>query len=176
LLNLQNQLTDLQKRLDREYRSASQVRVENGQLKGALAEAEAKVQESEEQAQAYYDQGFSEATDSLMSQLKDECNTYFVLGWTKALDNAEVDDSTELYDLARRHRPFRDSASKERNEEVGGDSVEDPMIPVSHEVSSEPILTEDPEMPEDQAGDQIQAVEPQEGEDGSDDENIDVID
>jgi hypothetical protein len=111
-----------------------------------------------------------------VSQLKDECNTYFVLGWTKALDNAEVDDASELYDLAWRHRPFGDSASKERNEEAGGDAVEDLTIPVSHEVSSEPILAEDPEMPEDQAGDQIQAVEPQEGEDGSDDENIDVID
>jgi hypothetical protein len=31
-------------------------------------------------------------------------------------------------------------------------------------------------MPEDQADDQIQTVESQEGEDGSDDENIDVID
>uniref|UniRef100_A0A2N9HF91 Uncharacterized protein n=1 Tax=Fagus sylvatica TaxID=28930 RepID=A0A2N9HF91_FAGSY len=154
-------LTDFEKSASAKIRaaesaqkSAEAVRVENGQLKDALTEAEAKVQKSEEQAQAYYDQGFSEATDSLMSQLKDECNTYFVLGWTKALDNAEVDDASELYDLAWRHRPF------------GGFCVK----------GAEPILAEDPEMPEDQAGDQIQAVEPQEGEDGSDDENIDVID
>uniref|UniRef100_A0A2N9IA83 Uncharacterized protein n=1 Tax=Fagus sylvatica TaxID=28930 RepID=A0A2N9IA83_FAGSY len=148
-----NQVTNLQKRLDREYQSASQVRVENGQLKDALTEAEAKVQKSEEQAQAYYDQGFNEATDSLLLQLKGECNKYFVQGWHQALDNAE-----------------------ERNEEAGEDAIEDPMIPMSHEVLSEPVLAEDPEMPEDQADDQIQAVEPQEGEDGSDDENIDVID
>jgi regulator of replication initiation timing len=176
LLNLQNQLTDLQKKLDREYQSASQVRVENGQLKDALTEAEAKVQKSEEQAQAYYDQGFSEATDSLLLQLKGECNKYFVQGWHKALDNAEVDDASELYDLAWRHQPFGDPALEERNEEAGEDAVEDLMIPVSHEVLSKPVLGENPKMPEDQADDQIQTVESQEGEDGSDDENIDVID
>uniref|UniRef100_A0A2N9IT32 Transposase (putative) gypsy type domain-containing protein n=1 Tax=Fagus sylvatica TaxID=28930 RepID=A0A2N9IT32_FAGSY len=140
LLNLQNQLTDLQKKLDREYQSASQVRVENGQLKDALTEAEAKVQKSEEQAQAYYDQGFSEATDSLLLQLKGECNKYFVQGWHKALDNAEVDDASELYDLAWRHQPFGDPALEERNEEAGEDAVEDLMIPVSHEVLSKPVL------------------------------------
>jgi hypothetical protein len=48
---------------------------------------------------------------------------------------------------------------EERNEEAGEDAVEDPMIPVSHEVLSEPVLTDDPEMPEDQADDQIQTVE-----------------
>ena len=81
MLNFQNQVTELQKRLDREYQAASQVRVENGQLKDALTEAEAKVQKSEEQAQAYYDQGFNEATDSLLSQLKGESNKYFIQGW-----------------------------------------------------------------------------------------------
>ena len=140
LLNLQNQVTELQKRLDREYQSASQVRVENGQLKDALTEAEAKVQKSEEQAQAYYDQGFNEATDSLLSQLKGESNKYFIQGWQKALDNAEVDDASELYDLAWRHRPFGGLVPEERNEEAEEDVVEDPMIPVPHEVLSEPVL------------------------------------
>jgi peptidoglycan hydrolase CwlO-like protein len=65
LLNLQNQVTELQRKLDREYQSASQVRVENSQLKDALTEAEVKVEKAEDQAQAYYDQGFSEAADSL---------------------------------------------------------------------------------------------------------------
>uniref|UniRef100_A0A2N9I2P2 Uncharacterized protein n=1 Tax=Fagus sylvatica TaxID=28930 RepID=A0A2N9I2P2_FAGSY len=138
LLNLQNQVTELQRKLDREYQSASQVRVENSQLKDALTEAEVKVEKAEDQAQAYYDQGFR---------------------WHKALDKAGVDDASELYDSAWRHQPFGDHVPEERNEEAGEDAVEDPMIPVSHEVLSEPVLTDDPEMPEDQADDQIQTVE-----------------
>jgi hypothetical protein len=59
---------------------------------------------------------------------------------------------------------------EERNEEAGEDAAEDPMVPGSHEVLNEPVLAEDPEVPEDQADDQIQTVEFQEGEDGSDDE------
>uniref|UniRef100_A0A2N9HWW7 Uncharacterized protein n=1 Tax=Fagus sylvatica TaxID=28930 RepID=A0A2N9HWW7_FAGSY len=147
-------LTDFEKSASAKIRaaesaqkSAEAVRVENGQLKDALTEAEAKVRKSEEQAQAYYDQGFSEATDSLMSQLKDEY--------------------IDLSGILRQRSVMRRSE---------GMPLRTLTIPVSHEVSSEPILAEDPEMPEDQAGDQIQAVEPQEGEDGSDDENIDVID
>ena len=50
LLNIGNQVTELQKKLDWEYKSASQVRVENSQLKDALTEAEAKVQKAEDQA------------------------------------------------------------------------------------------------------------------------------
>uniref|UniRef100_A0A2N9G5E8 Uncharacterized protein n=1 Tax=Fagus sylvatica TaxID=28930 RepID=A0A2N9G5E8_FAGSY len=57
LLNLQNQLAELQRKLDSEYKSASQVRIENSQLKDALTEAEAKVVKAEQQAQAYYDEG-----------------------------------------------------------------------------------------------------------------------
>ena len=48
MLNLQNQVTELKKKLDWEYKSTSQVRVENSQLKDALTEAEAKVQKAEE--------------------------------------------------------------------------------------------------------------------------------
>uniref|UniRef100_A0A2N9HG78 Uncharacterized protein n=1 Tax=Fagus sylvatica TaxID=28930 RepID=A0A2N9HG78_FAGSY len=40
LLNLQNQVAELQRKLDSEHKSASQVRIENSQLKEALAEAE----------------------------------------------------------------------------------------------------------------------------------------
>ena len=50
---MQNQLTELQRKLDSEYKSASQVRIENNQLKDTLTEAEAKVVRVEEQAQAY---------------------------------------------------------------------------------------------------------------------------
>uniref|UniRef100_A0A2N9E3C6 Transposase (putative) gypsy type domain-containing protein n=1 Tax=Fagus sylvatica TaxID=28930 RepID=A0A2N9E3C6_FAGSY len=53
LLNLQNQVAELQRKLDSEHKSASQVRIENSQLKEALAEAEVKADKG---AQAYYDQ------------------------------------------------------------------------------------------------------------------------
>ena len=65
LLNMENQVTELKKKLDWEYTSISQVWVENSQLKDALTEAQAKVQKAEEEAQSYYDQGFNEAADSL---------------------------------------------------------------------------------------------------------------
>ena len=178
LLNMENQVTELKKKLDWEYKSASQVRVENSQLKDTLTEAEAKVQKAEDQAQAYYDQGFSEATESLLSQLKGECNKYFIQGWHKALNRARVDDASELYDLASRYQLFGDRVPEERNElEAGEDATEDPTIPGSHEALSEPVLADNPEVTEDLPDDQIQMAEFQEGEDGSDtEENIDVID
>uniref|UniRef100_A0A2N9IHI8 Transposase (putative) gypsy type domain-containing protein n=1 Tax=Fagus sylvatica TaxID=28930 RepID=A0A2N9IHI8_FAGSY len=177
LLNMENQVTELKKKLDWEYKSASQVRVENSQLKDALTEAEAKVQKAEEHAQAYYDQGFNEAADSLQSQVKGECNKYYIQGWHKALDRAGVDDASKLYDLALRHQPFGDHVPEERNEEAGEDATEDSTVPWSHEALSEPVLADDPEVTEGLPDDQIQTAEFQEGEDGSDfEENIDVID
>ena len=174
---MENQVTELKKKLDWKYKSASQVRVENSQLKDALIEAEAKVQKVEEQAQAYYDQGFNEAADSLQSQLKGECNKYFIQGWHKALDRAGVDDASELYDLAWRHQPFGGHVLEERNQEAKEDATEDPTVPRSHEALSEPVLADNPEVTEDLPDDQIQMAEFQEEEDGSDtEENIDVID
>ena len=52
LLNMENQVTELKKKLDWEYKSAFQVWDENSQLKDALTKAKAKVQKAEEQAQA----------------------------------------------------------------------------------------------------------------------------
>ncbi len=98
LMNMERQVTELKKKLDWEYTSGSQLRVENSQLKDAITEAQAKVQKVEEEAQSYYDQGFNEAADSLQSQLKGECNKYFIQGWHKALNKAGVDDASELYD------------------------------------------------------------------------------
>uniref|UniRef100_A0A2N9EV66 Uncharacterized protein n=1 Tax=Fagus sylvatica TaxID=28930 RepID=A0A2N9EV66_FAGSY len=57
LLNLQNQVAELQRKLDAEHKSASQVRIENSQLKEALAEAEVRADKG---AQAYYDQGVNQ--------------------------------------------------------------------------------------------------------------------
>uniref|UniRef100_A0A2N9FM66 Uncharacterized protein n=1 Tax=Fagus sylvatica TaxID=28930 RepID=A0A2N9FM66_FAGSY len=177
LLNMENQVIELKKKLDWEHTSVSQVRVENSQLKDALTEAEVKVQKAEEQAQAYYDQGFNETADFLQSQLKGECNKYFIQGWHKAFDRAGVDDASELYDLARRHQPFGGHVPEERNEEAGEDATEDLTIPGSHEVLSEPVLADNPEVTEGLPDDQIQTVEFQEWEDDSDvEENIDVVD
>ena len=160
LLNLQNQVTELQRKLDFEYKSASQVRVENNQLKDALTEAEAKVLRVEEQAQAYYDQGFNEASDSLLAQLKDECNKYFIQGWHKALDRAGVDDDSELYDLAYTRQPFGAPVPEECNElEAGEDTTEDPTVPGSHEALSEPVLADDLKVTEGMPDDQIQTAE-----------------
>uniref|UniRef100_A0A2N9F160 Uncharacterized protein n=1 Tax=Fagus sylvatica TaxID=28930 RepID=A0A2N9F160_FAGSY len=41
----------------------------------------AAVKQAEEEGQAYYDQGFNEATESLKSQLGRECNCCFLQGW-----------------------------------------------------------------------------------------------
>uniref|UniRef100_A0A2N9HH71 Uncharacterized protein n=1 Tax=Fagus sylvatica TaxID=28930 RepID=A0A2N9HH71_FAGSY len=156
LLNLQNQLAELQRKLDSEHKSASQVRIENSQLKDALTEAEAKVVKAEQQAQAYYDEGFDQASESLLEQLKGECNKYFVQGWHKALDNA----------------------GREGNElEAGEGATGDPTVPGSHEALSEPALADDPKVTEDRPDDQIHTAESQEGGEGSDvDETIDVVD
>ena len=50
LLNLQNQVAELHRKLDSEYKSASQVRIKNSQLKDALTEAEAKVAEADQRS------------------------------------------------------------------------------------------------------------------------------
>ena len=100
LMTMERHVTELKKKLDREFTSGSQLQVENNELKDAINEAWAKVQKAEDKAQSYYDQGFNEEVDSLQSQLKDECNKFFIQGWHKALDKAGVDDASELYDLA----------------------------------------------------------------------------
>ena len=175
---MQNQLTELQRKLDSEYKSASQVRIENNQLKDALTEAEVKVVRVKEQAQAYYDQGFDEASDSLSAQLKDECNKYFVQGWHKAFDRARVDDDSELYDLAYTRQPFGVPVPEECNElEAGEGTTGDPTVPGSHEALSEPVLADDLKVTEDRPHDQIHTAEFQEGGEDSDvDETIDVVD
>jgi hypothetical protein len=60
----------------------------------------------------------------LKSQLKDECDKYFVRGWRAALDRAGVDDASELYDLGPRCRPFR-PVSPEVHDDEG--AAEGPM-------------------------------------------------
>uniref|UniRef100_A0A2N9GM16 Transposase (putative) gypsy type domain-containing protein n=1 Tax=Fagus sylvatica TaxID=28930 RepID=A0A2N9GM16_FAGSY len=96
-------------------KSASQVRIENSQLKDALTEAEAKVVEADQRAQAYYDQ-----------------------------DSAGVDDDSDLYDLAYTRQPYEDPVPEEGNElEAGEGAAGDPTVPGSHEALSEPVLVDD---------------------------------
>jgi hypothetical protein len=168
-------VAELQRKLDSEHKSASQVRIENSQLKDALAEAEAKADQG---AQAYYDQGFNQASEDLRYQLRGECNKYFVQGWHKALDSAGVDDDSDLYDLAYTRQPYEDPVPEEGNElEAGEGAAGDPTVPGSHEALSEPVLVDDAKATEDRPDDQIPAAESQEGEEGSDvDETIDVVD
>ncbi len=159
-MNMERQVTELKKKLDREFTSGSQLRVENSELKDALNQARAEVQKVEGEAQSYYDQGFDEATTSLKTQLKEECNKHFIQGWHAALDQAGVDDASELYDLGPRHRPFR-PASPEQHEEVRATKGQ-----------------MDLEAGDEQAGDeQVLVVESREGEGDSDgEENVDVVD
>uniref|UniRef100_A0A2N9ICP6 Transposase (putative) gypsy type domain-containing protein n=1 Tax=Fagus sylvatica TaxID=28930 RepID=A0A2N9ICP6_FAGSY len=126
LLNLQNQVAELQRKLDSEHKSASQVRIENSQLKEALAEAEVKADKG---AQAYYDQGVNQASQDLRYQLRGECNKYFVQGWHQALDNAGVDDDSDLYDLAYSRQPYEVPVPEEGNElEAGEGAAGNPTV------------------------------------------------
>uniref|UniRef100_A0A2N9HTF8 Transposase (putative) gypsy type domain-containing protein n=1 Tax=Fagus sylvatica TaxID=28930 RepID=A0A2N9HTF8_FAGSY len=170
LLNLQNQVAELQRKLDAEYKSASQVRIENSQLKEALAEAEVR---AEKGAQAYYDQGVNQASQDLRYQLRGECNKYFVQGWHQALDNAGVDDDSDLYDLVYSRQPYEVLVPEEGKELVAGEGAAgDPAVLGSPEALSEPVLVDDTKAAEDRPDDQIPAAESQEGEEGSDvDEN-----
>uniref|UniRef100_A0A2N9GJ11 Transposase (putative) gypsy type domain-containing protein n=1 Tax=Fagus sylvatica TaxID=28930 RepID=A0A2N9GJ11_FAGSY len=156
-------------------KSAEAVRIENSQLKEALAEAEVR---AEKGAQAYYDQGVNQASQDLRYQLRGECNKYFVQGWHQALDNAGVDDDSDLYDLVYSRQPYEVLVPEEGKELVAGEGAAgDPAVLGSPEALSEPVLVDDTKAAEDRPDDQIPAAESQEGEEGSDvDENIDVVD
>uniref|UniRef100_A0A2N9IIK0 Uncharacterized protein n=1 Tax=Fagus sylvatica TaxID=28930 RepID=A0A2N9IIK0_FAGSY len=88
LLNLQNQVAELQRKLDSERKSASQVRIENSQLKDALTEAEAKA-----------------SATSISS--KDGTRPSIVPGLMMIPD---------LYDLAYTRQPYEDPVPEEGNE------------------------------------------------------------
>jgi hypothetical protein len=117
-------VVELSEKLDREMNLSYELRGEINDLKAQVAEAKAGIQNVEDSDQAYYDQGFDEAANSLKSQLAEECNKYFIQGWRAALDRAGVYDAFELYDLGPKSRPFR-PASPEDHEEEG--AAEGPM-------------------------------------------------
>ncbi len=89
-----------------------------------------------------------------------------------ALDKAEVDDASELYDLGSRYQPFRVNSPEERE---GREGVKGSMDLESHEALREPEAAEDLGDPE--ADGQASVVEIREGEDGSDGEGtLNVVD
>uniref|UniRef100_A0A2N9EP05 Wall-associated receptor kinase galacturonan-binding domain-containing protein n=1 Tax=Fagus sylvatica TaxID=28930 RepID=A0A2N9EP05_FAGSY len=86
-------------------------------LKAELAEARQVSSDAEKEAQATYDRGFADAAGSLRFQMRRECNINFLKGWALALEQAAVDDESELYVLGRRYRPY-DSGTPENLEET----------------------------------------------------------
>jgi chromosome segregation ATPase len=102
----ERQLVEISAKLERECNRSSGFQVEINKLRAELAEARKAAQNAENAAQAFYDQGFEEASESLRSQLGRECNIHFLKGWVSALERAEVDDNSELYALGREYQPF----------------------------------------------------------------------
>jgi hypothetical protein len=118
------QLVEISAKLERECERSSGFQAKIDKLRAELAEARLALSNAENAAQAFYDQGFEEAAGSLRFQLRRECNIYFLKGWVSALEQAAVDDSSELYVLGRDYRPF-DSGTPENLEETNVEVLED---------------------------------------------------
>uniref|UniRef100_A0A2N9G8W7 Uncharacterized protein n=1 Tax=Fagus sylvatica TaxID=28930 RepID=A0A2N9G8W7_FAGSY len=111
------QLVEMSAKLERECERSSGFQAEIDKLKAELAEARQVSSNAENEAQATYDRGFADAAGSLRLQLRRECNIHFLKGWALALEQAAVDDESELYVLGRRYRPY-DSGTPENLEET----------------------------------------------------------
>jgi chromosome segregation ATPase len=99
LMTAECQVVELSEKYDREIEHSSKLWGDISALKAEVHEAQVAAHKAEDSAQAYYDQGFDEAANSLKSQLAEKCNKYFIQGWRADLDRARVDDASELYDL-----------------------------------------------------------------------------
>jgi hypothetical protein len=106
LQTAKNRLVEISAELEGECDRSSGFQVEIDRLKTELIESRLTVHNVENAAQAYYDQGLEEATESLRLQLRRECNIFFLKGWVSALEQAMVNDNSELYALGREYRPF----------------------------------------------------------------------
>uniref|UniRef100_A0A2N9HR10 Uncharacterized protein n=1 Tax=Fagus sylvatica TaxID=28930 RepID=A0A2N9HR10_FAGSY len=152
----------------KDLEKTASTRIQAAESKHKSAEASLMTAE----CQAYYDQGFYEAANSLKSQLAEECNKYFFQGWLAALDQAGVDDASELYNLGLIHRPFKMGSPKEHGEE---EAAEGPTKPQTDGVSKEPEAAKD--LRNHEPDGRTSVVEIQEGKDGSDGEDtLNVVD
>uniref|UniRef100_A0A2N9HC73 Uncharacterized protein n=2 Tax=Fagus sylvatica TaxID=28930 RepID=A0A2N9HC73_FAGSY len=124
LQTVECQLVEISAKLERECERSSGFQAEIDKLRAELAEARLVSSNAENAAQAFYDQGFEEAAGSLRLQLCRECNIYFLKGWASALEQAAVDDNSELYVLGWDYRPF-DSGTPENLEETNVEVLED---------------------------------------------------
>jgi uncharacterized small protein (DUF1192 family) len=111
------QLVEMSAKLERECDRSGALQAEIDKLKAELAEARQVSSDAEKEAQATYDRGFADAAGSLRFQMRRECNINFLKGWALALEQAAVDDESELYVLGRRYRPY-DSGTPENLEET----------------------------------------------------------
>ena len=118
------QLVEISSKLERECNRSSGFQAEIDKLRVELAEARMVAHNSENATQAFYNQGFEEAAESLRLQLRQECNIYFMKGWVSALEQAAIDDNSELYVLGREYRPF-DSGTPENLEEANVEGLKD---------------------------------------------------
>ena len=109
------QLVEMSAKLERECERSNGFQAEIDKLKAELAEARQVSSNAENAAQAVYDRGFADAVGSLKFQLRKECNIHFLKGWASALEQAAVDDESELYVLGQHYRPF-DSGTLENLE------------------------------------------------------------
>jgi flagellar biosynthesis/type III secretory pathway protein FliH len=73
-------MVEISGKLERECDRSNRLQTENNKLRAELVESRTAAQNAENAAQAFYDQGFEEATESLRSQLGRECNIYFLKG------------------------------------------------------------------------------------------------
>ncbi len=120
------QVVELLEKYDREIERSSKLQGDISALKAKVHEAQVATQKAEDSAQAYYDQYFDEAANSLKSQLSEKCNKYFIQGWRVALNRAGVNDASELYDFGPKRLPFKPASPEEHEEEGATEGQIDP--------------------------------------------------
>uniref|UniRef100_A0A2N9EHA9 Uncharacterized protein n=1 Tax=Fagus sylvatica TaxID=28930 RepID=A0A2N9EHA9_FAGSY len=163
------QLVEMSAKLERECERSSGLQAEIDKLKAELAEARQVSNDAENEAQATYDRGFADAAGSLRFQMRRECNINFLKGWALALEQAAVDDESELYVLGRRYRPY-DSGTPENLEETNVEVLGD------REAFDGPTVMENAEVFDHQERAQTEEVQDMEKGVSDKEDNVDVDD